>query len=205
MAEVQVKCCSRCKQGLPISAFNKRRSRPDGLECWCRECYRLQHAANNREWARLNPKKNRERVRAWQKANPHIKRGGCPVKNRARTKAWRRSNPLRKRAMDLKREARKRSFPFDWTAEHATQALKHFGHACAACRTPFGLVADLQWDHWVPLNNPNCPGTVRTNMVPLCNKCNVTKSDRDANEWARCSFGQDANQVLRRIEAYLKD
>lgn len=50
------KRCSKCGQDLPLEAFARHRSTPDGLQYHCRECQKL----NNARW--YQAKKLRERV-----------------------------------------------------------------------------------------------------------------------------------------------
>ena len=45
-----LKRCSRCKQLLPKDAFTRQRSKPDGLQAFCRSC----QAAYNREYRAKN-------------------------------------------------------------------------------------------------------------------------------------------------------
>lgn len=37
-AAVNFKNCSKCHRVLEAAAFNRHRKRPDGLQCWCRDC-----------------------------------------------------------------------------------------------------------------------------------------------------------------------
>jgi hypothetical protein len=63
-------------------------------------------------------------------------------------------------------------------------------------------------DHWIPLSSPGCPGTVATNMVPLCHGiggCNNSKCDRDPQGWLLEKFGErKALEILERIPAYFR-
>jgi hypothetical protein len=63
-------------------------------------------------------------------------------------------------------------------------------------------------DHWIALSDPrpDNPGTVPTNIVPLCHGiggCNNRKSNRDPVEFLETEFGvRRARQILTRINAY---
>jgi len=37
---METKCCGRCKEEKPLSEFNKNKSKPDGLQNYCRTCQR---------------------------------------------------------------------------------------------------------------------------------------------------------------------
>ena len=45
---MNTKRCSKCGDTKPISMFHKNRTRPDGLDYWCKEC-RKQYYASHRE------------------------------------------------------------------------------------------------------------------------------------------------------------
>lgn len=45
-AYVETKHCGRCDRTLPVASFSKHRGRPDGLQAYCKDCYR---AANRRK------------------------------------------------------------------------------------------------------------------------------------------------------------
>jgi hypothetical protein len=61
-------------------------------------------------------------------------------------------------------------------------------------------------DHWIPLASPDCPGSIPTNIVPLCHGeggCNNSKGKHNPVEWLDRRFGKrKAKQVLARILAY---
>jgi hypothetical protein len=90
-------------------------------------------------------------------------------------------------------------------------ALDYFHHACAVCgRQLTDLFGDTvaALDHWIPINDssPDNPGTVATNIVPLChgfNGCNNSKCDRDAEQWLIERFGKvKAKRISARVNAY---
>lgn len=76
----QLKTCSKCKQELPVTAFHKNRSRPDGLRTYCKFC----HCATNRKWSNENP----EKVRATRK----ICVNNNPEKYRITKESWKKAN-----------------------------------------------------------------------------------------------------------------
>lgn len=236
MADGNLKRCSRCRQELPASAFNKATGSPSGLRCQCRECESIRsrerrqadptkfresyekwrranpayHATRNRKWAENNRDKiasQNERYRAENRETLRIQKLAYCEANReresARARAWAKANPEKRRIQEARREARKLSLPDTWTIEQARAGLGHWGEACAACRVPLGLVTPCHWDHWIPLVAPGCPGTVAKNMVPLCERCNCSKSDRPAESWTRDTFAPHGAKTFAAIEAYL--
>jgi 5-methylcytosine-specific restriction endonuclease McrA len=86
--------------------------------------------------------------------------------------------------------------------------LIYWHDCCAVCgrslQDLFGEVKQHN-DHWIPVSDPRPgnPGTVATNIVPLCNRCNSTKSSKDPRQWLIERFGgRKAKVIITRIEAY---
>jgi hypothetical protein len=123
-----------------------------------------------------------------------------------RMKAWRRAHPEKIAAKNQRRRARKQGLPNTWTTAQCDFMLEYWHHSCAACGNAKGLLWTLAFDHWIPLASAQCPGTVATNMVPLCNgnfSCNSTKSDLDAHEWLFKRFGaKKAVKIEKAIAIY---
>lgn len=79
------KRCTKCKQVLEPSAFNKNKAKHDGLATECRECcraYGLKYYAENKEGFAAHNRADylaksedyKRRARAWEKANPEKKK-----------------------------------------------------------------------------------------------------------------------------------
>lgn len=169
-----------------------------------------------------------ERVRLWRADNPDKRTANRKAEyERNRTKAitdaavwgqnnpdkrritclrWNRNNPLKLKANRHRRRARKKQLLVDFTSIDWEYALDYFGGCCAVCGRPVGLWHTLAMDHWIPLNSPDCPGTVPTNMLPLCHGrggCNNSKSDKEAKQWLIARFGKlKAKQILQQIEVF---
>jgi hypothetical protein len=97
--------------------------------------------------------------------------------------------------------ARKRRLPNTFTAQDKRRALEYWGHRCAVCQRPAGLWHTIAVDHWIPLASPDCPGTVRTNMVPLCHGtdgCNNRKYAKMPSVWLREFLSK--KQAARKLE-----
>lgn len=124
-----------------------------------------------------------------------------------RTKKWQVQNPERFRANQERRDRRKRSRPIDFTEMDWQFAIDYFSGCCAACGRPFDTESHKAVvDHWIPLASAACPGTIPTNIVPLCHGrdgCNNHKHDRDAIEWLTFQFGtHQAQQIMTRIQDF---
>lgn len=57
--EKGTKVCSKCRKELPISCFNKCKSRSDGLSCRCKEC----RAIINKRWYNKDIEQSRKRIK----------------------------------------------------------------------------------------------------------------------------------------------
>jgi len=92
------KRCPKCGQGKPLSEFNKNRSRPDGLQTYCRPCQRASGAASDakhrdgrRAYYRANRAQIIARATAWNRANIERRReivNAYNTRNRPRAHAY---------------------------------------------------------------------------------------------------------------------
>jgi hypothetical protein len=128
--------------------------------------------------------------------------------------------PLQKRENDRihyhRYRARKRALPDSLDTNAVTFLFQYWQFACAICgREAGGLFHVLALDHWIPLSNPTCPGTVAWNILPLCHAkpgipsfphvpyCNNSKAAQDPVTWLKTKLGpRKANAKLRDIETY---
>ncbi len=217
----------RAKNREHVSEYNKNRWENDP-EYW-RE-YKHQYYLRNREriLARDNKRyaDNIEDEREKARRNYHHYKAENPEKVREKERRYRenhreerressrkhdRNNPDKVRERSRKRRSKRANFPHNFTSENEAFALNYWNGRCAICERPlndlFGEhVAAM--DHWIPLANPDCPGTIPSNIVPLCHGiggCNNKKRDRDPIEWLHSEFSdQKAKQILERIEAFFK-
>jgi len=166
--------------------------------------YALKHpdkqAEAKKRYVERHPERALQSKRDWRKCNPQ--------KMRILTTNWRRKNPYETRAIKLRRRARERSLPADFSGADWERALTYFNERCAVCgREPEGNLV-LAADHWIPLMKGG--GTTKDNIIPLCHSqrgneygCNNTKSHRDALEWLTYYFREEkALEVLERISHY---
>lgn len=218
--------CTKCGTTYPATPeyFNRKRRRFNGLSPWCKPCDRKQarrHAIENPDMARDRRRRwaasNRDYARSYYEKNAEVlkKRSRQWNKDNAEKKSqtgrvYRESNPASpeaRRQSKQRRRARKRSLAATFTSEQWQRSLDYFGGCCAACNRPInGLFHAAHADHWIPLSSPDCPGSVASNMIPLCggqDGCNNSKSNRPPTEWLEYKFApREAKQILARIEAY---
>lgn len=152
--------------------------------------------ANAKAWRDRNRERNLATKAKWRAANSD--------RSKAVAAVYRAKNQPKMRAKEERRRALKYGKPFVWSKTDQADALAHFGGACAACCIPVVKSVNLHWDHWVPLIAEDSPGTVPSNMVPLCAKCNSSKEAIRPADWAVRRFGQVVGcEVLRRVENFL--
>lgn len=225
MNSIPQKPCPKCGNSYPATNeyFHRDKLRNDGLFPYCKPCSRaraLQYAAEHREqekerariWRENNPGYNQR----YYKENPHMgierarrKRADNPELVREYQSNWRRNNPGKLRAKGQRRRARKLNLTDNFTADDWNYALDYFNGRCAVCERPlidlFGTHT-AHADHWIPLSDENCPGTVPSNIVPLCgglNGCNESKSAKPAIEWLIEKFGKrKARHIEKRIAMF---
>lgn len=222
-----LKRCTKCGREFPptLEYFYRNKAVKSGLVAQCKTCANERHS----RWEKANWEHVKAWAREWNKKNPEkvkavIKkyRANNREKVRALNSKWSREHPeyYRSRqkehahvqkAVVLRRRATKKSLPAKFTHKDWKRALDHFNGCCAVCGRQlndlFGTHTAAA-DHWIPLSSPDCPGTIVTNMVPLCHGiggCNNTKSNKNPSDWLVSKYGKSkAKQILARIEAYFE-
>lgn len=116
---------------------------------------------------------------------------------------YRATNRATYMAVVHRRLARKHALPDNFREVDWNTALAYFHGCCAYCGSQQSLWHTIEMDHYVPLSNQTCPGTVPKNMVPACKSCNLHKSAKDPVAWINDTFGKrKAKQIIARIGAY---
>ncbi len=108
---------------------------------------------------------------------------------------WAKENPERANANTNRRRARKLSLPNNFTKADIDFALNYWKYSCPVCQADLNNGYHL--DHHIPLTNTNCPGTLPTNIVPLCGFCNDSKSNKHPEIWY-----QDKLNILNQIRLF---
>lgn len=189
-------------------------TQPDGLDYLCIPC--RQEPEDNLRLERERSGRN-SRIRKAQ-INPRSK-PNTPRQEYSGKKAARRAANLRQwarpelrawlRVYYHNRRARLRGLPHTFTRDEWSRCRDYFNGCCAVCgRQGKDLFKThtIAADHWIPLANPDCPGTVATNMLPLCHGedgCNNTKWAKHPNDWLFQVYGkQKAATILKRVNTY---
>ena len=178
---LQTKRCSKCGRIKLIIEYPKSTVTHDGMKSYCNACVVFQHPY-------------------------YTKRSVPPESISAQYGKIRRR--YQKQLCQQRRHARMHSLPDILTTEQWQACLEYWNYCCAVCgkqlRDLFGEVKSHA-DHWIPLSLPDCPGTIATNMICLCNKCNLSKRDMMPLEWLIRRYDkQKANQIMKRVESYFE-
>ena len=212
---------SRCKVCRCEYNRKRRAANPEKL----REQARKRHAANpekareqRRNWCADNSDKLRERNRKWNAANPEYARNyhrkyyaADPEKFRERRRKYRAANPDKVREYNDQRRALENGLPYDFPAWMERRALDYWHGCCAICGRQLKDLFDTHkgaLDHWIALTDkrPDNPGTVATNMIPLCHGiagCNNKKFNKDPYEWINQEHGtRKAKPIIAAVETF---
>jgi hypothetical protein len=225
--------CSNCKKCNTAKVREWREANPEKAHENRRAYYdanRETALERSRAWAEANPERTRERKREWQQNNAERAREtqrawaqenlelvrersriwgkANPERARKNSTKWRKANPEYNRIKSSRRRAKKKSLLDTFTIQEWFACLEYFHHCCAACgcqlRDLFGEI-EANADHWIPIASPDCLGTVKENMICLCNRCNSSKSAKDPEQWLTERFGKKkAKEILKRVKDYFE-
>lgn len=197
----KVKMCTVCKQEFPATNefFHTKFGGKLNLTHNCKACEKHHH----KEWYENNKTYEIKRVGEWGKKNKN--------KRRAAVSKFYRNNPKKRRVRREVEIARKRSQPHTMKGEDWQYALNYFGGCCAVCGKPPDFWTTIAMDHWIPVSSPDCPGTVASNIIPLCHAikggeggCNNEKGNKDALIWLIEKHGQSKGKgIANKIKSYI--
>lgn len=203
----------RCKQ-CASSVFRDWRSKNQEKEKARAKDWHEQHKVQDREYARqwrlTNAQHIHEKNKEWRMENAEYDRARkiqWRSRNPAYSNRWQKNNADKMRSYQHRRRARKRTVPNTITPADIQYALNYFKGCCAVCGRPLnGLWHTVALDHWIPLSDINCPGSVPTNEVPLCHGvggCNNSKADADPHDWLLGKYGKrKASKIEKRVQEF---
>lgn len=133
----------------------------------------------------------------------------------ARAREWKKNNPDKVNIDTHKRLARIKGLPFNFNAADWDRCLEYWQYRCAICSREISETYLLAKDHWIPMFDPrpDNPGTVPTNIIPVCHGrkkakcsgCNENKWRFDAEKWIRSQYPPDeADAIIKRIFDYFE-
>lgn len=181
-----------------LDYFPVDKARSDGLHSYCKAC----NSARNKSYFDRNYFKIKKVGLLYRLRNK--------TKIAAKNKEWSRLNLQRKLINNQRRKARLNELPDTFTESDWNYAISYWNGCCATCGRPLNDLFGTHkaaMDHWIPLQSPDCPGTVAWNIVPLCHGidgCNNRKRDTNPPEWVLQTFGKSKGKlILKAIDRYL--
>lgn len=210
--------CRICDNILPLDCFPLIKGRYNGFIC--KEC-RADRETPNRQRPYKPRQTQDEKYRQCTKCgerkpiNQYSPVGNgrlsshCKACKSKQTALYLKMHPHVQHVHNARREARIKSLPIAFDHSEWQRALEYFNGCCAVCgRQLNDLFGEhtAAADHWIPLASSDCPGTIPTNIVPLCHGvggCNNSKSNTQPYEWLVSKFGKrKAAEINARIQAY---
>ena len=154
---MKTKICSSCKEIKPINKFGKNKTRKNGKHYYCKKCVNLKSS----EWEKRNPEKVKKMDRNYRKNNP--------------IKTW-----CRNTISSHKQSGYKVLF----TAKDLYPIAKQTKN-CPICNVLLKRKSGKR-QFYSPNLDRKDNGDILTlnNIWIICNKCNVTKSNRTMKEFA---------------------
>lgn len=151
------------------------------------------------------PDFERDLRRYWRRHEDQLR--SSREERRAYARVWRRHNRGKANANAARYEQRVKALPDTLTDQEWQAALDYFGGCCAICERPAGLWHRIVKGHWIPLSDPECPGTVALNIIPICDGqdgCNQAQKGKSPSLWLvqRFGNGREGQKIRSRIEGY---
>ncbi len=191
-----MKTCTKCKVEQPLAEFQKKASTKDGLQQWCKSCFRANRSANSERnakrsaayraahyedlrvkklaYAAANREREAARAREWSRKNPERKRAGALK--------WEQENPQRAREMRRliwqRRASRRNSLPTYAVSAKDIRRLLTSPCAVSGCTN-----TDIQLDHVIPVARGGSHGI--GNFQSLCASHNQSKGSKTWMEFRR--------------------
>lgn len=184
--------------------------------------YYFEHKETRLEYSRVWRNNNRKHISEYSKLynikhNTEVRKRNKKYREEhkeelaEKSKIYHKKHPEVYRECIRRRRSRKANLPFNFTKEDEQFALNYWDYKCAICGKKLNLSDRTAWamDHWIALSDPrpDNPGTVKTNMLPMCNgvsSCNLFKHNNDPIEWVYRTFPETANKILDDINTYFK-
>jgi hypothetical protein len=206
------KVCSKCGILKALDDFRPLRGKnrkAGARRSECKDCATLVEKAYHAAHPDVRPRNHRAYYDANQDAicrRANVYYYANQEERMAAHRAWTKANPDKANAHTRKRKTAKRGLPSTFTHEEQAFCRQYFNYACAICGKEEGFQWLIGLDHWIPLKLQRCPGTVATNMIPLCHGiggCNNKKGCKDPALWLDKYVGpRKAAHIVRKINAY---
>lgn len=232
MLDSTTKRCTKCGEEKPATTehFYTQKRGKFGLQSRCKLC----RNAITREWHKKNPERSRElskinerrrlekypeevKTLARARSRRHIEkdRDRKNTQSREGMQRWRENNRELHRLRESSRRAAIKGLPHQFEKTDWERTNKYFNGCCAYCGRGADFWTVIAADHYIALTDPDCIGTIATNIVPACHSrkgnpngligCNQSKNNRNAEHWLNDRFGkQKAITILNKISTYFE-
>ena len=193
------KRCTKCGEVKLLEFFDLQSKSKDGRRQPCRECrkkYREEHSEELSKKQMAYYAEHLEEYVEWRREYRARNIETLRVEESLRYK----KHP---ESFIYQLERRRRllnELPNNFTEKNMQFARLYWHNQCAVCGCGDENICKLLFDHWIPIGNSNCPGTVPDNMVLLCNTkkgtplyvagCNQSKGAKLPSIWLRQRFGE---------------
>lgn len=178
------KICDKCKRRLSIENFysykrkNKNGEEKTSYHNICKGC----SLEKSYEWIKNNPEKRKIAKKRYD-SKPDQKKRLFENSKRRREKGlqleWQRKNKEKVLIYSLNRRAFRTSLPNTLTEEELEKTLKKFNYKCSLSdNEEYGL------EHFIPLSW-GFGGTTFENIVPMNEKINSSKGNKNPFEWIK--------------------
>ena len=159
------KTCVMCSEDKPVSCFHKDKYTLDGFFSRCKSC-QSEYKKTRREALGLEALEVRRATDAKNRD-----------KLREQEKAYRERNRDRVNLKASRYRARKRGLPDTLTEDEIRTIVSHFDNRCSICGGGYEHL-----DHFIPVSSGH-GGTIKENIVPMCEECNHSKRAKNPFEW----------------------
>lgn len=183
-----MKHCKKCDTVKPVTEFHKDRYKKDGLHAYCRECckasaarYRAANPEQVRAYTARYRAENPEKVKAKNARYRAENLDECRTRVRESHRKKREAEPLYRGLGSGAYRARKAGNPVeDFDGDDLRAYWKSQGidpDSCVYCAGPREHL-----DHKHPISKGGAHSV--ENVVPSCARCNISKQDKTAIEFA---------------------
>lgn len=131
----------------------------------------------------------------------------CSLERRRRKMGWCINDERVRLERQLRRIERMLAKPNTFNNHDRLFAIKYWSGKCSVCGELPAKCRNLVIDHWIAITDPECPGTIPGNMVPMCSPCNSSKGGKLALVWLEKKvIDSDRRiQIVAAIESFFEE
>lgn len=216
------KICTKCSKELPATLeyfYKGKLKNKYGLEAQCKICKNSSGA----KWREANKEEHKQMRKDWRANNEeHIKnyKSEYDSNHKEESKQYRAKNKLklskqkheyykenkeeileRNRLWRIKNKDKMRVYKLRYKAKAESDMLEYddwlycldyFNHSCAYCGKK---TFNLHGDHVIPVSKDG--KTIKSNIISACPRCNLSKRDKDMEEWYKSQDFFSKSRLIR--------